>query len=550
MSDNTSKVEQQLRHIGFKVLIGFVVVISAVIIIAKPSNTLIAWTMTSCWLLLAILALSKPAYDEWFAKVWVLVSVPLIPTLIFYNGIIPASLISLATIFPVMLVKGYWRLFSVIIIACSTLMVPLSDVPYDNAIWLRLSISNALVAIMVLTLVTFLEKALVASLDKSDELNKSLLSEQQASETQAKFLATMSHEIRTPMNGILGLLDVLLSSDMPVKQRSLLDKIKYSGDVLHRILNDILDLSKLSAGKLIIEKLPINIQQLLIDSIAIFDSQAQKKGLYLTFITDPKIKLSLLGDPTRITQVINNLVSNAIKFTSKGMVTISVEISQETEDMQSLKFCVSDTGMGISQEYLANIFAAFSQADDSTARKFGGTGLGLQIAKSLVEQMSGEMWVESEEQVGSAFYFTLSLELSSETPININNIEQTRSQYTGNVLVAEDNEINQVVAQQTLLSYGLDVDLVDDGQKCLEAMQNKNYDLIFMDLHMPNVDGFQACVEIRKANTTIPVVALTAAVLKDEIQKALDSGMNAHLSKPLDHVQLNLILNKYLNLGN
>ena len=337
-----------------------------------------------------------------------------------------------------------------------------------------------------------------------------------------------------------------MMTQLSAQQRTYLEKMKYSGNVLNRILNDILDLSKLEAGKLIIENVPINIPQLLMDSAAIFEAQAKDKGIELTIKSSPQIKPSLIGDPTRINQILTNLVNNAIKFTTKGQIDVSVNAVQQTANAQSLEFCVKDTGIGISKDYLGNIFSEFSQADDSTTRKFGGTGLGLQIAKNLVEQMHGKIWVDQEAQFGSAFYFTLILQESSEPPINLKYAEQQRTQYIGKVLVAEDNEINQIVAKETLLSYGLEVDLANDGQLCIKALENKDYDLILMDLHMPNVDGFEACTEIRKKDPNIPVVALTAAVLKDEIQKALDAGMNAHLSKPLDHVQLDFVLNKYL----
>jgi signal transduction histidine kinase/ActR/RegA family two-component response regulator len=546
MSNNASKVEQQLRTTGFKVMIGFALIISAIIVIAEPNNSLIAWVITFTWFTLAAIALFRPRYDYWCARSWVLLSVIISPILILSNGLVPATLISLATIFPVMLVKNYWRLFAVIIFASCTLLVPFADLPYDKAIWLRLSISNAVVAIMVLALVTYLEQALVLSLDKSDEMNKALIREREANQTQAKFLATMSHEIRTPMNGILGLLEVMLSTNVSEQQRSHLEKIKYSGDVLHRVLNDILDFSKLTAGKLIIENVPFNIDQLIIDTSAVFQSQAQFKGIILDFCVDNNVKPSLIGDPTRITQVMNNLVNNAIKFTDTGKVNIGLAITYQTDTMQTLEFCVSDTGIGIPNNSKERIFSAFIQADDSTARKFGGTGLGLKIAKNLVEQMGGQIWVNSVENVGSQFFFTLSLIVSKEHPINKKAVKHSRIQFTGRVLVAEDNDINQVVAQQVLLSYGLKVDLADDGQQCIDALENAHYDLVFMDLHMPNIDGFEACSIIRKTHPDIPIVALTAAVLKDEVQKALDVGMNSHLSKPIDHVQLKNILNRYL----
>jgi signal transduction histidine kinase/CheY-like chemotaxis protein len=546
MSNNSSKVEQQLRTTGFKVMLGFAFIISAIIVMTEPNNPLIAWVITFTWFILAAIALIRPKYNHWCAKSWVLISVPLALILILSNGIIPATLISLATIFSVMLVKHYWRLFAVIISASSTLLVPFADLPYEKAIWLRLSISNAIVAIMVLALVSYLEKALVASLDKSDEMKKALIREREANQTQSKFLATMSHEIRTPMNGILGLLDVMLSTDMSEKQRSHLEKIKYSGDVLHRVLNDILDFSKLTAGKLIIENVPINIHQLIVDASAVFQSEAQFKGIDLVFRVDDNVKPSLIGDPTRITQVMNNLVNNAIKFTDTGKVNIDLAITHQTDTMQTLEFCVSDTGIGIPNNSKERIFSAFTQADDSTVRKFGGTGLGLKIAKNLVEQMGGQIWVDSVEQEGSQFFFTLSLRVSAEHPINKKVAKHARTQFTGNVLVAEDNDINQVVAQQILLSYGLQVDLVNDGQQCIDALANGHYDLVFMDLHMPNVDGFEACSIIRRTNPDIPIVALTAAVLKDEVQKALDVGMNSHLAKPIDHVQLKYVLKRYL----
>jgi signal transduction histidine kinase/CheY-like chemotaxis protein len=553
MSLNSSIVEQKLRQTGFKVLIVFAILIWGIILMASPNNVFIAWFISFSWFSLACYALLKPAYSKTCAKVWVIISVPVIPILVLANGIVPATLISIATLFPVILVKDYWRVFSVVIIASSTLLVPFSDVPYDNAIWLRLSISNAIVAIMMLALVTYLEQALLDSLNKSDELKRALDREREARRTQSTFLASMSLEIRTPMNGISGLLDVILLEELPEKQRSNLERIKFSGDMLHRILNDILDFSKLSAGKLLIESIPIDISKLVVSACSVFQSKAQGKGIDLNSAIDSELQSCLFGDPTRITQVITNLVDNAIKFTDKGKIQVSVNVVEQTATEQTVEFCVSDTGIGIPISSQKDIFSAFTQADSSTARRYGGTGLGLQIAKSLVEQMGGKMWLVSNENVGSQFYFILTLKISdgnlmtSKADFAKEMIERQSSPYFGEVLVVEDNEINQVVAQQILSSYGLTVDLADDGEQCIEALKHKEYDLIFMDLHMPNMDGFEACKIIRQSHPQLPIVALTAAVLKDELEKATTLGMNGHLAKPIDHVQLKNILNLYLN---
>ncbi len=214
MVNNSSRVEQQLRIAGFKVMLICCFIISAIIVITKPNNLLIAWIITFGSLILSTIALLMPRYSLWCAKIWVLIAVPLAPILILSNGVIPATLLSLGAILPVMLVKHYWRLFAVIIIASSTLLVPFTDLPYDKAIWLRLCFSNAIVAIMVLALVTYLERALVVSLDKTDEMNKALMRAREANKAQSKFVATLSHEIRTPINGILCLLDIILSADV------------------------------------------------------------------------------------------------------------------------------------------------------------------------------------------------------------------------------------------------------------------------------------------------------------------------------------------------
>ncbi|MFT7416054.1 MAG: signal transduction histidine kinase, partial [Glaciecola sp.] len=258
---NSTKVEMLLRETGFKALIVLSMVMSVVVYVTSPNNILIAIAFPVFWILLSIAALYKPMYSSLCAKLWVLFSVPMAIMLVLLNGLVPATLISLATIFPIMLTKGYWRIASASLIASSTLLVPFSGVDYELAIWLRLSVTNVFIAVMVFLLAWFLEKALVDSLDKSDALKQALESERKAGEAQSVFLATMSHEIRTPMNGIIGLVDIVLSSDITEAQRPKLERVKRAGSTLNNILNDILDHSKLAAGKLMIEHVPISITQ-------------------------------------------------------------------------------------------------------------------------------------------------------------------------------------------------------------------------------------------------------------------------------------------------
>jgi signal transduction histidine kinase len=521
---------------------------SLVILVTAPSNRLIAWTFPIFWLLISIIGLYKPNYSSLCAKVWVLFSVPMGIILVLFNGLMPATLISIATIIPVMLTTGYWRIISVFFIAGSTLLVPFSGIDYESAIWLRLSVTNVFIAVTVLLLTSFLERALVNSLDKSDALNQALAGERKASEAQSVFLATMSHEIRTPMNGIIGLVDIILSSHITEVQRPKLERINRAGNNLNNILNDILDYSKLNAGKLVIENVSINITQVIDETKLLFQTSALDKDIQLIVEVDESVEYGLVGDANRIMQVLNNLVNNAIKFTGNdGVVSISLKVTDNSLTTQVLEFCVADSGIGISDKSMNEIFYPFVQANQSTTREFGGTGLGLQISKSLIDKLGGEIWVESQEGSGSQFYFRLSLEKTQEPPLNM--YDETRIEslhFKGRVLVAEDNEINRLVASEILTSYGLDVELANDGMQAIEAIKHSHFDMIFMDLQMPNIDGFEATRVIRLSNTGTPIVALSASVLKEDVKKAQQVGMNCHIAKPIDRRELIKVLHRFI----
>lgn len=546
---NTSKVEALLRETGFKVLIIFSVLIALVIIAAAPQNPIFAWAFPISWFLLSIIGLSKKSDASLCAKVWVILTVPSALILVLLNGIFPATLVSLVTIFPVMLTKGYWRAISIFVIASSTLLVPFSPIDYDTGIWLRLSVTNMFIGITVFLLASFLERALVDSLDKSDALNEALEGERKANHAQSVFLATMSHEIRTPMNGIIGLADIILSSTITTEeQRPKLERIKRAGSTLNTILNDILDHTKLAAGKLVIESVPISLREIINETTLFFQTLATNKDIKLAAKVDKSVDFSLMGDPTRITQILNNLVSNAIKFTPKnGLVNISLKVIEDSAAAQTLEFCVADTGIGISDESLKDIFSPFVQANRSTTREYGGTGLGLQISKSLLDNLGGEIWLESKENIGSQFYFRLCLEKSEQSPINMYNDEQREMpQFTGKVLVVEDNEINQIVAYEILTSFGLDVALANDGKHGIEVTKESCFDIIFMDLQMPNVDGFEATKAIRLRDKVTPIIALSASVLQEDVAHARRVGMNAHIGKPIDRKELITVLQRFI----
>ncbi|MCZ2722208.1 ATP-binding protein [Marinomonas sp. 15G1-11] len=545
---NPSKcIEEKFRIIGFKVIFILAVLIAAVVFISSPSNIFIAIIFPAAWFTLSSLALYKPSSSQLLARVWVIFTVPLVPFLVLSNGIIPATLVSLGAILPALLVGGLWRVVAALTLAFSTLLVPFSELSYDSAVWVRLCIANITITVVILIILNILEKTLIISLENTTALETALEGQRRASNAQSLFLATMSHEIRTPMNGMLGLLDAVLEDELPKKQRIHLEKVQRSSYLLQNILNGILDYSKLNAGKLIFEAVPVSVRQLISDTESIFQIPAKNKAISLTYYIDPQLADAHLGDPTRIAQILNNLLSNAIKFTHKGSVSLSLSVISTSNDSQQLTFCVRDTGIGVSDEEKTRIFSPFMQANQSTKRNFDGTGLGLQIVKSLVEQMQGAVWVESQEKVGSQFYVTLTLPLTSDLPVNIDQNSLRRNQrFMGKVLVVEDNEINRFVAQELLKTLVDDVSYAKDGQEAVELVKKETFDLIFMDLNMPNMDGFEATQLIRKENKVIPIVALTAAVLADEVEKALWSGMNGHLAKPIDRDKLFHVLARYL----
>ncbi len=544
--ESLGEITTALRSAGFKILLVFSLLILVVIVIAQPQNVYVASFFGLSWCAISIAGISLPNYREWLAKLWAVLTIPVAPYLVISNGLLPATLVPIATIFPILLLSNGWRVSAMVVLASCTFLVPFYDGDYDEGLWLRLCVTNLVVSLLIYALASQLEKALVESKEKTRELNRALESEKQASAAQSRFLATMSHEIRTPLNGILGLTDVVLSHEISENARPNLEKIQRSGLSLNRILNDILDLSKLNAGKLALETISFDLKTTAKDCVAFYAQLAKNKGISLRINVDKTLNTSVVGDATRLSQVLNNLVSNAIKFTHQGSVTLTLDKGETSSTHQIVRFSVKDTGEGIDASEQERVFEAFTQANSSINRVHGGTGLGLQIVKSLVEAMGGAVSLKSAVGEGSEFYFELPFEVADKVvSTREKNMDPSFSNLT--VLVAEDNDINQVVAKSLLEDTGLNVVLANTGKEAVELAQSQPFDLILMDLHMPEMNGSEAALALRQANITIPIIAFTAAVVVEEINKALASGMNGYLTKPVNKTELHAMLTKYLH---
>ena len=379
------------------------------------------------------------------------------------------------------------------------------------------------------------------------------LQAQQGLNAKAEFLSTMSHEIRTPLNAVIGMAHLLKANEPRADQKQNLDVLYFSANNLLSIVNNILDYTKIEEGRIVFENIPMDLRSIARNIVAGLQANAKEKNIELRLLIDGRLNKKLMGDPTRISQVINNLVHNAVKFTEKGSVQLSIQVESFSLSSVTLMVKVEDTGIGINQDKQVVIFDRFTQADSSTSRSYGGTGLGLAITKRILELQGVKLRLQSEPGKGSVFYFTQTFAISEEdsfdqkTNISLNNNPDLLQGLS--ILLVEDNPLNVLVAQTILESQGANIDVATNGQEALDKFDTQKHKLILMDLHMPVLDGYKATEQLRRNGETLPIIALTASAPKEVESQAYACGLNDIIVKPFNPDELYRIILHYVKAG-
>jgi PAS domain S-box-containing protein len=407
---------------------------------------------------------------------------------------------------------------------------------------------------------------------KNEELEAALATAREATQLRSRFLANMSHEIRTPMNGVLGMTDFLLATKLTSEQQEFAESIKRSADALLALINDILDLSKIEAGKLRLDRVQFQLGPTIAEVVSLFALEARMKGLGFASNVPADLPRVVVGDPGRLRQVLRNLLGNALKFTDHGEIGVHAELLNEATNVVQIRFTVHDTGIGMPPDQQSRLFESFTQGDGSSTRRHGGTGLGLAISKQLVELLGGEIGVASEPGQGSRFWFTASFgkgastEIPAPNPAMVQN-PSTRTMAKGpiapparaqkpvvvashlRVLLAEDNEINQRITLRLLEKLGVPADAVVNGREAVQALEKRKYDLVLMDCQMPDMDGFEATaiVRSREVGTHTPICALTANAMEGDRERCLAAGMDDYISKPVGLEKLQKAVDRWVH---
>jgi signal transduction histidine kinase/CheY-like chemotaxis protein/Tfp pilus assembly protein PilF len=383
--------------------------------------------------------------------------------------------------------------------------------------------------------------------EKNKELTLEKEKAERASKARADFLSTVSHELRTPLNAINGITYLLLQENPKQSQLDYLKSLEFSGNYLLNFINDILEINRLESDKVTIEKINLNITKLSENIINSFREFINENNINFHLNIDKSLNYNLKGDPTKISQILINLINNAIKFSKDGDVWFTISKKSETENNVTLHFEIKDNGIGIPKEKQEAIFDSFSQGSVEINRTYGGTGLGLSIVKKILEVMGSEIYLISEAEKGSTFSFDLEFEKGIIDPVAIEINQNIEFSNEKNILLVEDNKINQMITQKMLERKGISCVIIDNGEDAIENVRINNYDLILMDVHLPGINGTEATTEIRKFNNTVPIIALTAISLNENREMLLSYGMNEVITKPFEPEHFYTVVTKYLS---